>query len=139
MVPVRRTLGLGLAVLAAALLLGCGGGSGSSAGGGSAGTSAAGSEAPSGQAVAVVEKEFSIAVATKRLSPGTYTFTIDNRGQASHNLTIEGPGVKTTSSSVVGGGQSGELTVTLAAGSYQLWCSIGSHRAQGMDTTIEVG
>jgi uncharacterized cupredoxin-like copper-binding protein len=37
------------------------------------------------------------------------------------------------------GGADETLTVTLQAGTYELWCPVGSHREQGMETTITVG
>lgn len=41
--------------------------------------------------------------------------------------------------SLLKGGGKGEVTVTLRAGSYELWCSVGNHRSRGMQTTITVG
>jgi uncharacterized cupredoxin-like copper-binding protein len=35
-------------------------------------------------------------------------------------------------------GDSAELTVTLQKGSYEVWCSVDSHKEQGMDLTIDV-
>lgn len=36
-------------------------------------------------------------------------------------------------------GESGSLTVDLQAGTYQIWCPVGNHRSQGMQTTLTVG
>jgi plastocyanin len=73
-------------------------------------------------------------------TPGTYTFNIKNTGSFPHNLAIEGPGVDKKTSTTQSGVASGStLTVALQKGSYELWCSVDSHKAKGMDTHITVG
>ncbi len=125
-----------------ALLLGaCGGTSTSST---TATTSAAGAAAPSsaapvGTSVGVIEKEFSITLDKKSFTAGTYTFAVKNQGSFPHNLTIEGPGVDKKKSPTMPGGQSGSVTVALQKGSYELWCSVDSHKDKGMDMKITVG
>lgn len=88
--------------------------------------------------VEVTETEFAIQLSQTDFAPGQYTFRVANAGQYPHNLLIEGPGVQGESSATFQGGQSGDLTVTLQPGTYTLWCGIGNHRAQGMETTIQV-
>jgi uncharacterized cupredoxin-like copper-binding protein len=137
---VRRQVtgaGLAFAAVAAILLSGCGGGDSSSSNGASP-TESASSSASQGTPVTAVEKEFSITLSPSTFSPGTYTFNVENQGQFPHNLTIEGPGVDSEASATIEGGQSAELTVTLQKGSYELWCSVDSHKEQGMDITIDV-
>lgn len=133
-------------VLAASALLsaGCGGGGGAPSGASStnpasapASTNAA-SSAASGATVTITEKEFSITLATSSLKPGTYTFDVVNQGTMSHNLNIMGPGLSTTTSPTLSPGATGQITVTLRQGSYELWCSIDNHKTLGMDTTIQV-
>ncbi len=129
-----------------ALLLGaCGGTSTSST---TATTSAAGaappsaappSAAPVGTSVGVIEKEFSITLDKKTFTAGSYTFTVKNQGSFPHNLTIEGPGVDKKKSPTMPGGKSGSVTVALQKGSYELWCSVDSHKDKGMDMKITVG
>ena len=130
-----------------ALLLGaCGGTSTSST---TATTSAAGaappssaappSAAPVGTSVGVIEKEFSITLDKKTFTAGNYTFTVKNQGSFPHNLTIKGPGVDKKQSPTMPGGQSGSVTVALQKGSYELWCSVDSHKDKGMDMKITVG
>ena len=97
------------------------------------------SAAPVGTSVGVIEKEFSITLATPSFTPGPYTFTIQNQGSFPHNLTIKGPGVDTKASPTMGRGESGSLTVALQKGSYELWCSVPGHKDRGMDMTIKVG
>lgn len=116
-----------IAVLA---LAGCGGN-----GDDSAGTTTA--EA-TGTAVEVSLVDFKIEPATVQLeAPGTYTFQVTNDGEAQHALEIEGNGVE-EETDTLGQGESGELTVELAAGEYELYCPVDGHRANGMEGTLVV-
>jgi uncharacterized cupredoxin-like copper-binding protein len=140
----RHITGASLAftAVAALLLSGCGGGDSN----GSESTpsettspSETGSSSPSnGTEVTAVEKEFSITLTPDTFSPGTYTFKAENQGNFPHNLTIEGPGVDSEATPTMDPGDSAELTVTLQKGSYEVWCSVDSHKEQGMDLTIDV-
>lgn len=138
-----RDAGAGLTLAAALLLAGCSGSGGNEPTTASSTTdvspSGESSAATAGKAVIAVEKEYSIALSESSLSPGTYTFAVENRGELPHDLTIRGPGVDGQASPMLQGGQAGEVTVTLQEGSYELWCSVGGHRGQGMDETIQVG
>jgi plastocyanin len=99
---------------------------------------AATTAAAQGTVVNVTEKEFSIALSQATFTPGVYTFVVKDDGAANHNLNIKGPGVTDAVTSTISAGGSTSLTVTLKSGSYELWCSIGSHKANGMDMTITV-
>lgn len=104
-------------------------------------TTSGGSKAKSGGSgtvVTVTEKDFSIDVSQSDFKPGSYTFKVSNRGPSSHNLTIDGPGVKDKASDTVAGGKSGEVTVTLTSGSYEMYCSVDGHKDNGMEKTIKV-
>jgi uncharacterized cupredoxin-like copper-binding protein len=145
--PGRYITGTSLVITAVAALLlsGCGGGdsnsSSSSSNSGSPSSSPSkttSSNAPQGNQVTAVEKEFSITLTPDTFSPGTYTFKAENQGQFPHNLTIEGPGVDTEATPTIDPGDSAELTVTLQKGSYEVWCSVDSHKEQGMDINIDV-
>jgi uncharacterized cupredoxin-like copper-binding protein len=94
--------------------------------------------ATKGTVVNVTETEFAIALSQATFKPGAYTFVVKDDGKVSHNLNIKGPGITGTATSTIKAGGSESITVTLAAGSYELWCSIGSHKASGMDKTITV-
>jgi plastocyanin len=56
-----------------------------------------------------------------------------------HALAITGPGVPATRTDVLSPGGTAQLTVTLQAGSYELWCPVDGHKGLGMDTHIQVG
>ena len=117
-----------LAVLA---LAGCGG-DGDDSGGGATTTEA------TGTTVEVSLVDFSIEPGTLRLdAPGTYTFEVTNDGQTEHALEIEGNDVE-EKTDTLGPGESGEVTVDLAVGEYEIYCPIDGHRANGMEGTLVV-
>ena len=89
--------------------------------------------------VTVDASEYALKLPSNTMAPGTYTFTMDNVGHATHAIEIEGPGVDHAKSSTAGPGGTATLTVTLQPGSYELWCPVGNHKQAGMDTTITVG
>ncbi len=130
-----RITALAIGAAATIVVAGC-----SSSKGGGPGTSApAGGSSAAGTAVQVTEKEFSIRLAQQRLTAGTYTLQVNNSGSASHNLTVDGPGVSDKATSTIDPGGTGQLTVTLQQGSYELYCSIDGHKDQGMDLKVQVG
>ena len=109
------------------------------------GAAACGSEEDEGgdggavQTVEVSETEFRLEPATFTLDePGTYTFRAVNDGSVDHALEVEGGGVEEETDTIAPG-ESGELTVELGAGTYELYCPIGNHREQGMEGSVEVG
>jgi len=83
--------------------------------------------------------DFALEPKTMRLdAPGTYTFKVTNDGQTQHALEIDGNGVE-EETDTLGPGESGEVTVELAAGEYELYCPIDNHRANGMEGALIVG
>jgi plastocyanin len=132
----------GVAVLTAA----CGGSGGSTPSGGSSGGSAPTTTASSGQAagsttgtqVTATLTEYKIALSTSTFAPGTYTFVAKNAGQVGHALEIDGPGVSGDKTGGLAPGASANLTVTLSAGTYDVYCPVPGHKALGMDTKITV-
>jgi plastocyanin len=153
--PRPRTLprlACGVAVLALGLgaLTACGGDSG---GGDAAATTtsaaaettteatasspAAGGESQT-QALTATEENFSISLDKDTLTAGSYEITVVNNGSATHDLAVEEDGTtKATSDSIAPGGST-TLTVDLDAGEYVFYCSIGNHRAMGMEITVQV-
>jgi uncharacterized cupredoxin-like copper-binding protein len=118
-----------VAVAALVAMAGCGGGS----------TSSAPSTATvSGSSVAVTESEFSITLPSNMMKVGSYTFKVTNKGQFAHNLTIDGPGVKDKATPTLSPGSSGDVTVNLQKGTYEFYCSVDSHKDQGMDNKVQV-
>jgi plastocyanin len=118
-----------VAVLA---LAGCGG-DGNDSGGGTTTTSAA-----AGTPVTMSLVDFALEPKTVQVdAPGTYTFKVTNNGQTQHALEIDGNGVE-EETDTLSPGDSGEVTVELAAGEYELYCPIDGHRANGMEGSLVV-
>lgn len=144
----RTTTGLAMAAAAALGLTACGGSSDSTGTttsssapaptSSSASAPASDTASAAGTAVTVTETEFKIAGVQPTYPAGSYTFKVTNGGKFPHNLIIEGPGVDKQKTATLQGGQSGDLTVTLTAGSYELWCGVDSHKDKGMDMKITV-
>ncbi|SDX83807.1 Uncharacterized copper-binding protein, cupredoxin-like subfamily [Modestobacter sp. DSM 44400] len=137
----RLAAGLSAGVLALTLSA-CGSDPATDAGSSTAGdtspaTSSSSSDA-TGTTVTAEEADFSITLSESTLPAGTYTFEVTNTGDATHSLTIEGPGGIDMTSDTVQGGESTTMTVTLQPGEYEVYCPIGNHRAMGMDTTLTV-
>ena len=124
-----RYLLIPVAVLA---LAGCGG-DGNDSSNGTTTTSAA-----AGTPVTMSLVDFALEPKTVQVdAPGTYTFKVTNNGQTTHALEIEGNGVE-EESDTLSPGDSGEVTVELAGGEYELYCPIDGHRAQGMEGSLVV-
>jgi uncharacterized cupredoxin-like copper-binding protein len=71
--------------------------------------------------------------------PGTYEFRATNDGSVTHALEIEGNGVEAKTGSIAAG-SSMTLRVTLSkAGSYEIYCPVDSHKAEGMKGSVTVG
>ena len=144
----RGAAGLSLTVLS---LTACGGTSGNSAGAASpsspaavtsssaaAGGSSAASTVGQDGTLTASEAEFSIDLGTQTLKAGPYLVKVDNEGNATHDLVVEQNGTKIAGTSSISPGESASLSVTLKPGSYVFYCSIGNHRAMGMETKVTV-
>ena len=88
--------------------------------------------------VTATEKEYVIALSRTNFTPGTYIFTIKNIGQFKHDLRFNGPGLSNVGSALLLPGSTGTLTVTLTAGTYDVFCGVPTHKAKGMDLHITV-
>jgi plastocyanin len=92
-------------------------------------------------ATSVVLQEFSFTPSRMVVSAGRDTFTLQNTGRFPHNMHIEGNGVAMDlkADGPVPGGETFTGAVTLAPGTYDIWCPVGTHRDQGMVATLIVG
>jgi plastocyanin len=149
----RRATGAAVLALALGGLTACGGSdSGSTAAAGSTSGSAAtsssaespasGSSTSSGsgeaEALTATETNFTISLDEDHLKAGHYAITVVNDGNATHNLAVEEDGKTEATSDSIGPGESTTLTVDLDAGKYTFYCSIGNHRAMGMEIDVTV-
>ena len=159
--PLRRSArGAAVAVLAvaAALLTACGGDTAegdepvattTTEGPATESTEATSESPPAGETtesapaetetVAVTAVDFSFEIDEDSFSPGTYEITLTNDGGATHDLRVERDGEDVAGSEQIGPGESATFEVTLEEGEYVFYCSVGSHRAQGMEVVVQVG
>ena len=82
----------------------------------------------------VVLDEWTVQSSYVVMKAGPLEFNVDNFGEDDHNLSIHG---RDETLAVPPGG-SGQLTVTLAPGTYTLYCSLPDHEGNGMRTTLTV-
>ena len=87
--------------------------------------------------VTATEMEYKIALSTTTFHPGAYVFTVENKGTVSHGFVITGPGVN-KSDQIQPPGGSETVSVTLQAGSYEIYCPVDGHKSLGMDDHITV-
>jgi uncharacterized cupredoxin-like copper-binding protein len=98
-----------------------------------------GSSDEGGGPIQVALTEFSITPATITVEEaGTYEFEVANEGQFPHALDIEADDAEAETGNI-GPGESKTISLTLAAGSHEMYCPIGNHRDQGMEGTVAVG
>jgi uncharacterized cupredoxin-like copper-binding protein len=90
------------------------------------------------QTFTISETDFALSPSTVTIdAAGTYTFEATNDGGTDHALEIEGNGVE-EETDTISPGESASVTVDLEAGTYEMYCPIDGHRAQGMEGEISV-
>jgi plastocyanin len=123
----KRTSLLAVAIAASLAVTGCGGDDGDDGDGGDGG---------SATGVTVVATEFAFDPADLSVAADTAVeITVDNQGVVEHDLTVDELDLEI----YAGPGETVTETVTLAAGTYEMYCSIPGHRASGMEGTLTVG
>jgi uncharacterized cupredoxin-like copper-binding protein len=100
----------------------------------------AGPEPAAGSGAKVTAKltDFHIELSQQAFTAGTYTFVATNTGKVTHSLEIERRGQLAHKTDNIQPGSSDEVTVNLDAGSYDVFCPVGTHRSQGMAMEIKV-
>ena len=91
------------------------------------------------ETVAVTEGEMFIELSEDSFTAGTYTFEVTNTGDMPHDFVIEEAGSDIAATEVLQPGESITLEVELAPGDYVFYCSVGAHRAAGMEEPVTVG
>jgi plastocyanin len=93
----------------------------------------------SSNAIQVQEKEYSISLPASAHA-GTVAFDVKNTGKIPHDLALQGPGIAGVKSTpLIQPGKTATLTVTLAKGTYTVFCAVPGHRALGMVAKLTVG
>lgn len=98
-----------------------------------------GAPSTSGSTVTARLTEYHISLSRQTFSPGQYTFTVENAGSTAHSLEITGPGVSQRLPQDLQPGQSGSMTVTFSAGTYDVFCPVDGHKGLGMNVNLTVG
>jgi plastocyanin len=96
------------------------------------------SESGETESITATEADFSISLDEDSLSAGTYEIEVVNDGSATHDFVVEQDGDDVAGTDTIAPGNSATLTVTLEPGEYVFYCSIGNHRAMGMELTVQV-
>jgi plastocyanin len=86
----------------------------------------------------VTAVDFSFELDEDSFSPGTYEITLTNGGNATHDLVVERDGANVAQSEQIGPGETSTFEVTLEEGDYVFYCSVGNHRAMGMEVPVTV-
>jgi len=83
--------------------------------------------------------EWKVELSQRTIAAGTITFNVTNNGAIPHAFEVEGQGIE-KATSVIQPGASAKLTLTLKAGSYDVYCPVGndSHKHLGMETHLKV-
>ena len=90
------------------------------------------------ETVSVTEGEMFVELSEDSFSAGTYTFEVTNTGRMAHDFVVEQGGSDVAATEVLQPGESATLEVELAPGDYVFYCSVGAHRAAGMELPVTV-
>jgi plastocyanin len=82
-------------------------------------------------------REYRVRASYHTLAAGTITFGVTDLGEDAHNFSVRGGG-KEYGGIDLESGEAGTFTVTLAPGTYTLYCDLPDHEALGMSTEIDV-
>lgn len=95
-------------------------------------------DAAESETVTATEGEMFIELSEDSFGAGSYTFDVVNEGSATHDFVVERDGSDVAATESIAPGSSTTLTVDLEPGEYVFYCSIGNHRAMGMEVTVTV-
>ena len=90
------------------------------------------------QTVTATEAEMYIELSSEDFTAGSYTFEVVNEGSATHDFVVERDGADVAATERLDPGGTTTLTVDLEPGEYVFYCSVGNHRAAGMEVTVTV-
>ena len=90
-----------------------------------------------GNQVTVTLREYTITM-SDTIKGGLTDFKVSNIGTMTHNFGIEGNGIDTALTNNLAPSGIGTLELTLAAGTYHVYCPIANHQALGMSRQLTV-
>jgi plastocyanin len=90
------------------------------------------------ESVTVTSVDFSFELDEDSFPAGTYEFTLVNGGGSTHDLRIERDGEDVGGTEMINPGEQSSVTIDLEPGEYVFYCSVGNHRAMGMEMTVTV-
>jgi plastocyanin len=90
-----------------------------------------------GEVVTVSLTEFAIDMPTE-IPAGPTTFAVTNNGTVDHNFEVEGEGIEEEFEANLAPGETQTLELDLEPGTYEVYCPVGDHRDQGMETELTV-
>ena len=90
------------------------------------------------QTVSATEGEMYIELSQDEFTAGSTTIEVTNEGSATHDFVVERDGEDVAATDTIAPGSSTTLTVDLEPGEYVIYCSVGNHRALGMEVTVTV-
>jgi plastocyanin len=90
-------------------------------------------------AVTATLSEWTIRLSDATVPTGPVAFTVTNGGSIPHAFEVEGHGIE-RETPLIQPGASATLTLTLAPGTYEIYCPVGedSHKKLGMETHLKV-
>jgi plastocyanin len=90
-------------------------------------------------AISATLSEWKIDLSQTTVAAGPVAFAVTNTGSVPHALEVEGEGIE-EKTELVQPGSTARLTLTLHAGSYEVYCPVGedSHKKLGMETHLKV-
>jgi uncharacterized cupredoxin-like copper-binding protein len=74
----------------------------------------------------------------RTMPPGPVTFSVTNAGTTEHNFEVEGEGIEKTFDTNLKPGETRNLPVDLAAGTYTISCPVDNHQERSMQLEIRV-
>ena len=101
------------------------------------GAEAATPAAAGGNTVAVSLTEFAIEM-PKSIPAGPTAFEVTNDGTVEHNFEVEGQGIEEAFDENLEPGKTRMMELDLEPGTYEVYCPVGDHEAEGMALELTV-
>ena len=89
--------------------------------------------------IQVTAKEYYYTLSARTAPPGAAVIEFVNYGEDPHDMRVQrAGGGRLYKTPILQPGQYVDLSISLVPGRYELWCSIGNHRALGMQALLIV-